>query len=216
MNMNRNVFLNFVFVIAVLVGSIGKSEAVEQALPDQTANWETYRNEIYGIEFEYPANWSILEENKDISQRDALKQFGGDNVQVVMLSDNSESRVAIFYFGTNLNFSDCPDSISKEECLKSREVNKMGLDRFIEFAGRNESFQNVKKTLFNEYPAYEIDFKTKVSTNGGKTYREENGFIIMMEGKDGGVFKIHFADRPTKSDLSSAEQHMLSTFKLIP
>jgi len=48
-------------------------------LPDETANWKTYRNEEYGFEFKYPSDWPIDNE----APRD-------ESVIVVVLSRISE------------------------------------------------------------------------------------------------------------------------------
>jgi len=163
---------------------------------DAMADWKTYRNEVYGLEVKHPVNWSVIRENKDVSLQNALKRFGGDKAEVVVFDEKAGRNVAILYLGTNLNFSDCPSKISQEECLKLRETSKMDLDQFM----RLGVFQNAEKTLLNGYNAYEIG--------------SENTFIIMVENK-GEVFQIHFADRPTKNDLSPAELQALSTFKFI-
>lgn len=161
-----------------------------------TSNWKTYRNEVYGFEVRHPANWSVIRENKDMSLQNALKRFGGDKAEVVVLDEKSGRNVTVLYLGTNLNFSDCPSKISQEECLKLRETNKMDLDQFMGLG----VFQNTKKTLLNGYNAYEIG--------------SENAFVIMVENK-GEVFQIYFADHSTKNDLSPAEFQVLSTFKFI-
>jgi hypothetical protein len=224
--MNEKGFANIVLIIAVIVlisvagyfGFVRKSKPVAEefrAPSGEMANWKTYRNKVYGLEIKHPVDWTVIKENNDMSLQNTLERFGGDRAEVVTLDEKSGSNVTVIYLGTNLNFSDCDGGMSQEECLKLRETNKMSLDQFMAIAGRTESFQNVKKTLLNSYNAYEIDFQARVSEDGGKTYREENRFFIMVEDKEGGVFRIDFNDRPTKNDLSSTELQMLSTFKFI-
>jgi hypothetical protein len=36
----------------------------EKTIQDETADWETYRNEEYGFEFQYPKGWGEIWENK--------------------------------------------------------------------------------------------------------------------------------------------------------
>ena len=97
----------------------------------ETAGWKTYRNDVYGLEVRYPANWSVM-----------------DKELIVMSDEKSQGRITFRYFGTNLNFGDNP-----------KPGEEMGLDQFMEVAKGNSAFQNVKKTLLNGYNAYEIASK---------------------------------------------------------
>ena len=218
--MNRRALIAVVVLISVAGWfDLGRtSEPVTKHPPPpygEVVSWKTYRNEVYGLAVKHPASWAVKTENKDLSLRNTLKEFGGHRVEVVVLEEKSGSNVTIMYLGTNLNFSDCPRDISQEECLNLRETYKLNLDRFMELMEHNESFQNVKKTVLNGYNAYEIDFTARVSEDGGHTYREDNAFILMVEDTEGGVFSIRFADRPTKTALSPTERQVLSTFQFI-
>jgi len=180
-------------------------------------NWQTYRNDVYGIEIQHPPAWSVSEENKDFTLRDRLKRYSGDYVVVTVLDGKLEGRITAIYLGTDLNSSDCPSRISREECLRLRETNKMGLDQFVEFASRNDGFRNIKKTVVNGRSAYEFDSVAKIKITTGETYREEKEYkeykeySVMVETKDG-VFHIMFANR-TKGDLSPIERQILSTIR---
>ena len=54
-----------------------------EAAAHQSLDWTLYRNEIYGIEFRRPADWSITFENKDVDVYERIKRFGGNRVDVV-------------------------------------------------------------------------------------------------------------------------------------
>ena len=196
--MNQKGFVNVVLIIAVIVligaagyfGLVRKSEPAAERSPapfGETTNWKAYRNEMYGLELKHPASWSVM-----------------DKGEIIMSDEKSGSRITIHDFGTNLNFGDNP-----------KPGQEMGLNQFMEVARGNDAFQNVKKTLLNGYTAYEIDYKGRISEDGGKTYREENEFAIMVENNKGRVFQIRFASHPTKNVLSSTELQILSTFKFI-
>lgn len=75
---NQKGFANIILVVIVVViaGAVGyfvvvkKSWPVVQQTPtpkDETANWETYTNTEYGLEFKYPSNLNVLETNSTIS-----------------------------------------------------------------------------------------------------------------------------------------------------
>jgi len=42
-----------------------KEKEIEEERIEETANWKTYRNEEYGFEFKYPANWGSVSDSPD-------------------------------------------------------------------------------------------------------------------------------------------------------
>ena len=154
---------------------------------NSTSDWKAYQNDMFSIK--YPSSYQLTEDgNKGLS-----------------LDGKTEGQITVRYFGDDLNFGDTTLEYPKRV--------KMGLDQFMEVAKRNDAFKNIKKTEFNGYKAYEIDFSTKVSNDGGETYKEENAFLIMTENSKGHVYQIGFKNKPTKKDLTSTEIEILSTFQ---
>ena len=197
-------YITTLLAILLVAGAAGDFALVKtsESATHQSPTWSLYRNELYGIEFGHPIDWSVIWENKDVAVYDQIKRFGGDKVDVVALDGKSGGTIRIVYLGTNLNFGDCPkgpEAISQEECEKVREQYKLSMDQFMELG----NFPNAKKTLVNGYKAYEIAIEGA------------NMFSIMIENKDGEVFQINFADRSTKNDLSPAELQIISTLKFI-
>ena len=150
-------------------------------------NWKPYQNDMFSIE--YPPHWQLTE----------------DGSKGINLDGEAEGNIIVRYFWDDLNFGDSTTEYPKRV--------KMNLDQFMDVAKQNDAFQNIRKTEFNGYNAYEIDFRTKVSYDDGKTYQEEISFLVMTENSKGHVYQIRFDNRPTKKDLTSTELKILSTFK---
>ena len=75
MNMNQKSFTKIATVVLIVIfaGVVGYFALVKKIIPvaqqtpapqDETTNWKTYRNEAYGIEFQYPREW-FFETNFD-------------------------------------------------------------------------------------------------------------------------------------------------------
>lgn len=63
-------------------------------IADETSDWKTYRNEEYGFEFKYPANWEVsmtYHTNADGS----VKTSSGFKISPVGLSDVSQDFISI-------------------------------------------------------------------------------------------------------------------------
>jgi hypothetical protein len=175
-----------------------------ESTTNQSVNWTSYRNDIYGVEFRFPVDWSITVENRDVAVYEQIKRSCG-RMDVVALDGGSTGPITIRYFGTNLNFNcdACPSTVSPEECERLLQLYKLSLDRFMEIVDRSNGFQNARKTLVNGYNAYEIPLE------------QDNTFSIMIENKAGEVFQIAFANRSTKNDLSPGELQIISTLAFI-
>jgi hypothetical protein len=105
-------------VILLLAGAVGALAFVRtpESATNQSLNWTSYRNEIYGIEVRFPVDWSITLESRDVDVYEQIKRLCG-RVDVVALDGGSAGTITIRYFGTNLNFNcdACPSTASREE-----------------------------------------------------------------------------------------------------
>ena len=136
-------YITTLLAILLVAGAAGDFALVKtsESATHQSPNWTLYRNEPYGIEFRHPIDWSVILENRDVAVYDQIKRFGGDKVDVVALDGGSGGKIRIVYFGTDLNFGDCPHTISREECEKLREPYKLNLDRFMELGKQTLLFR---------------------------------------------------------------------------
>jgi hypothetical protein len=204
--LKRLSYITTLLVTLLLAGAVGAPAfgRTPESATNQSLNWTSYRNEIYGIEFRFPIDWSITLENRDVDVYEQIKRLCG-RMDVVALDRGSAGTITIRYFGTNLNFNcdACPSTVSREECERLRELYKLSLDRFMELVKRNDVWQNTRKTLVNGYNAYEIPLE------------QDNMFSIMIENRGGEVFQIAFANRSTKNDLSPIELQIISTITFI-
>ena len=159
---------------------------------DETADWETYRNDEYGYSFKYPKGWELAGKNENITltSPQTLKMieeqkamFDGEDYGLFT------SDITIYYYS----------SVKDEYINKTNELGATTLDELIE---ENVALmEKIGKIKINNQNA------TEVIEHGEASY-----YVVFIE-NNGHLYKIMFNNRWSKEELSEIENQILSTFK---
>lgn len=103
----------------VINNGIEKEEAQdEKIIEDETADWQTYKNEEYGFEFKYPTDWFIYSDRTEAQTRiiqvaSSLDRkigegttFLGPALDIRIPGENNDKGISINMFGKNARDTD--------------------------------------------------------------------------------------------------------------
>lgn len=161
---------------------------------DSTANWKTYKSDIYGYEFKYPADWKILEgESADnptmISIRKASTQKAIDdaksagNLYGPMLDD-----IVVYYY----------NSVADEPANKTGKLGATTVDELIQ-----------KNTLITKVGTEQVG---NMQGTGVMWAGHLTDYVVLVT-SNSHLYEISFTNRGSKDEVSSEERQILSTFK---
>lgn len=132
--------------------------------PDPTADWQTYRNELYGFEFKYPKVWHLFV-NAHGSSAPLLISF--DTLANISHEDN------------DLPYALDIGVYTKIDLLDHR---KLGVNDLADYIGKYSSLSvpelvNIQQLTFGEIVVYKADAGQNVFS-GGSFYYFEHGRLI--------------------------------------
>lgn len=187
-------WLLIVFLVILLAGGgylsyyfWGKSKTeITTTTPitnDETAGWKTYANAQYGYSFKHPQDWVIDQKNPKKVTFNSPQSIQNQTTCLAEGPQCEDDLIVSYY-----------DQISE----LSQDINVKNLSDFI---AKSTALNESKKIVFAGQPAYE-------GIEGGTS-----SYYVVYAEKNNHIYKIFLGKIKEKTELTSIEKQILSTFK---
>jgi hypothetical protein len=130
---------------------------------DPTANWKTYKNDIYGFEFNYPGNWTFFDTNKPRQYSLYSPEYVLESTASATIKNGGSFSILVDYNNAN--------NQSKTLDEWARNINAADSQK-ITFSGR----EAIRSSLLNAISNYAVSVSFIDQSNG-----ENNKGIIILQ-----------------------------------
>ena len=179
-------------------------KAPEKVSQNETANWQTYRNEEYGFEVEYPRDWFVRKDTSPFGKRIHF----GEKGEEVTGAFGGKSRIEKIGF-TVIFYSDTSELQGKE--------NKLSLEDWI-----SKTFLPLEEGEIKENIAFGVSNYPAILLKKYKGVGVIELITFMFAEKDGAIYEIvgyvpalPTLDFPSEYNYDKVFGQMLSTFRFL-
>jgi hypothetical protein len=156
-------------------------------------NWKTYTNKNYGFKVQYPEDWKVYDEEKNI-----VKLNSPENERSLEKIKNGEIYGEGYMMDVNISYY---KSISEEPENKANHLNAFTLSDFV---NKHPLFSDKKKiTIAGSQDAWEI-------IRGGF-----NAYYAILIERRSHLYEILFGNVEKKEDLKEIHKKIITSFEFI-
>ncbi|TSC53631.1 MAG: Uncharacterized protein LiPW39_158 [Parcubacteria group bacterium LiPW_39] len=192
--------------VDLLIGSTNQIISTFKFINDQTADWQTYRNEKYGFEFRYPKEWDNIVESVDKSY------VGFFNEERFAAVYNDYGGLTPGFFAEQREFAAVDVNMYKKGSLVGTEnliVNEgIDLKQFVQNVIRLCRPESLEEIKLGDNLAYRCSVTTTSGRDEKIVYSKLNGNILTISTISGYDYKDY-------DTLLNVFNKILSTFKFI-
>jgi len=174
-------YSSFLYVSQSAVSSLVETGlrpvSTSKSMSNETADWETYRNEEYGYSVSYPADWDLFEEPVEAS-RDLI----GNELQKVYFTKNYISYVRVIV------------SLIKSHKLAYKKIKELNSDTQVGVAKNNQYFDSDKNPINILIRIFIVWFRNKMFLNAISEHQDFIGLNHYFYRKFGGNSELSKSD----------------------